>query len=62
MRLDFTRAAPEVIEKRRDTCNKCDEYKPATPPLKPFATCANCGCVIAAKTALAAQSCPLKKW
>ncbi len=55
------KAEPEVIAKRRDTCNTCEHRKPAT-PFKPWEHCGKCGCFIAAKTALAGQSCPLKKW
>lgn len=57
----FARAETSVIEERRRICGECPELKPAT-PLMPFARCAQCGCLIAGKTALASQSCPLKKW
>jgi hypothetical protein len=61
------KAAQSDIDRRRAICSggkdskPCDQFKPAT-PLKPWAHCGSCGCMIAAKTALANQSCPLKKW
>lgn len=61
MMLDALRKADtDVIAARRDTCNRCEHRVPAA-GLKP-ATCGKCGCVLAAKTALKTQTCPLSKW
>lgn len=47
-------ATPEDIERRIKTCEACNQFTGQR--------CRQCGCFVHAKAALAAQSCPLKKW
>lgn len=49
-------ADDDTVRNRRDICAACPELR------QPLGRCGACGCVVKAKTALANQSCPLKKW
>ena len=49
-------AEPEVTEARLAICEKCPSIR------KPRMQCAECGCLMPAKTRLKGASCPLGKW
>lgn len=56
--MDFlkkTLASKEEHQKRLDICKVCDFHLVNT-------TCLKCGCFTLAKTKIASQKCPLKKW
>jgi hypothetical protein len=62
-------ASDEAVKARRDLCRECPEatrnLKYADHPsrgLSWLSRCGKCNCVIAAKTLLASESCPLGKW
>ena len=48
-------ASPEVKAMRLSTCDAC-------PHRLKSGRCAKCGCVLAAKTGIAAEACPIGKW
>jgi len=48
------KAEPQVVGQRVDQCNKCRHLEKTR--------CTICGCFIAMKAGLKAESCPLKKW
>jgi hypothetical protein len=45
-----------IAEERLNICLSCDKL------YKPTKSCKLCGCFMAAKTKLAKQACPVKKW
>jgi len=49
------KADPQVVGVRVDLCNKCRYLDKGT-------RCTICGCFIAMKAGLVAESCPMKKW
>lgn len=65
--LGIDRADPATIESRRDICRGC-EFATRNPKfadskgLTSFSRCLKCSCLIAAKTNLVNESCPLAKW
>lgn len=61
-RLRIGLAPPEVTEQRRSICRGCEHAVPCLlkPDLK--CRCADCGCPLKEKTALASESCRLGKW
>jgi len=46
----------DTASKRIAICNECPELQPA------FGTCAQCGCLMAAKVKFSKSVCPLGKW
>ena len=44
-----------VAKKRMDICNSCEHKTPR-------GRCAECGCVLSAKTRSLTSSCPINKW
>jgi len=50
------KVADDIREKRLNICKSCDEFHKSTE------FCRVCGCYMPAKTWIASQSCPLKKW
>jgi hypothetical protein len=67
--VGIDRPPEEVIRQRRDACRGCDRAtrnparldRPAK-GLTSLSQCRECGCLIAAKTAVASEQCPLGKW
>ena len=51
---------PEVREYRHAICKKCEHYKRLTP--QDFSLCKICKCIVAGKTWLKTQKCPIDKW
>lgn len=50
---------PEVVDRRLETCEACSEhYRDGFAALR----CRECSCFLMAKTMLATERCPLKKW
>ena len=49
------KAEPQIVGVRVDKCNKCRHLDGGT-------RCTICGCYIAMKAGLKAESCPLKLW
>lgn len=59
----------EVITARRDVCRGCEYATRSGDPrfaaqggLTTFSRCTRCGCLIAAKTKLLQETCPLNRW
>lgn len=54
----------DVMDRRLDICNKCDDmyrqYVPGTD--KHFKKCGKCKCYIQAKIRIYSEKCPLNKW
>lgn len=53
-------ASKEMRERRRAICRDCPHATGGKPEKRVF--CGVCGCVIAGKTALAGERCPIGKW
>lgn len=61
--LRVDQAAADVIDARRDRCRACPSARPVPAGnLSHWSHCRECGCLIAAKTRLASETCPLGKW
>lgn len=58
------RASDEVIQHRREVCQKCPMAAPCQNPKNKgkVCTCTKCGCFLKAKTVVAAEKCPEGKW
>lgn len=62
-------AEESAVQARRDICRTCDQASRNLSPryaaaggLTTLSRCRRCGCLIAAKTLLAGQRCPLGRW
>lgn len=49
-------APPELAEKRREACRRCDRYDPFVNQ------CDECTCNVTLKSVLLTESCPLRRW
>jgi hypothetical protein len=58
--VDLADAA--TIEARRVICRACPEAVPCAKIIGKFCQCKKCGCLLTAKTKLAAEFCPLGHW
>lgn len=67
--LSIDRAADDTVAARRDICRNC-EHSTKNPSLinsecnglTNFSLCRKCSCLIAAKTLIAGEKCPLNLW
>ena len=56
------RADEAVVAGRRSICRSCDKATRCKNNVTMFCKCTVCGCMLKAKTSLASERCPLKKW
>jgi hypothetical protein len=60
--LSIDAAPPDLAERRRAVCRSCPEAVPCLRVIGRFCQCRVCKCVLAPKTRVASERCPLGKW